>query len=91
MEIRDWVINELFPGWKNILFRRPVIEQMALERLSICKDCEYRTGRTCDKKKGVYDAKGNFRHGCGCFVDVKARSPLSACPFGKWGIRGDLR
>lgn len=40
------------------------------DRLNICKDCEHLNVGTCFK--------------CGCYVELRALSPVSKCPAKKW-------
>ena len=39
-------------------------------RLSVCKECESLTDGTC--------------FACGCYVELRALSPMSHCPHKKW-------
>ena len=50
----------------------PILPQeVAQERLAICKSCEFYVGERCSK--------------CGCQMRVKTTLATSACPIGKWG------
>ncbi|MBO4987366.1 MAG: hypothetical protein J6C63_00795 [Lachnospiraceae bacterium] len=40
------------------------------ERLSICKQCDYLEAGTC--------------LACGCYVELRAATKISACPYKKW-------
>lgn len=40
------------------------------KRLSICKDCDLLNAGTCNA--------------CGCYVELRALSIVSACPYKKW-------
>ena len=40
------------------------------ERLSVCKACDKLESGTC--------------LGCGCYVELRAMSPVSRCPYKKW-------
>ena len=70
MDIRDWIEKEVFPGFKNAIFKKPAIEALFVKRMEICRPCEYRQGPRCSK--------------CGCFLMAKCRSPYSKCPIKKW-------
>lgn len=39
-------------------------------RLSVCKNCEKLNAGTCSA--------------CGCYVELRALSPMSKCPYKKW-------
>jgi len=45
--------------------------EVAEQRLSICKTCEFFVGSRCSK--------------CGCQMRVKTTLATSSCPVGKWG------
>ena len=68
---------EIVDGWKNIIFPDDKVEEMAYQRLEICKGCD----------KNSTPDKVNFKSyckGCGCVLTAKARSPQSKCPLDKW-------
>jgi hypothetical protein len=50
-----------------------VTEKTKLERLEICKGCEFFIGLTSQCTK------------CGCFMTAKAALPNAECPLHKWG------
>jgi len=50
-----------------------VSEEVAAERLEICKSCEY------------YDPEQLRCKHCGCFLENKVRWALDSCPIDKWG------
>lgn len=66
--------EEIFQGFKNLIFPNQEIEKLAEDRLKICMNCPVRSDNKCDKAKG----------GCGCYLAAKARSPKSKCPLNKW-------
>ena len=47
-------------------------EEVAAERLEICKGCEFfrQKTQTCQK--------------CGCFMKLKVKLKAAVCPIGKW-------
>lgn len=47
-------------------------EELAAERLTICRSCEFfrKGNQTCMK--------------CGCFMKLKTTLSQAACPVGKW-------
>jgi hypothetical protein len=49
-----------------------VSEEVALERMSICKTCEY------------YDPEQNRCKHCGCLLEYKVKWALDGCPIEKW-------
>lgn len=66
--------EEIFQGFKNLVFKNGEVEPIALARLEICHECSIRTATWCDSEKG----------GCGCYLEAKTRSLESKCPKGKW-------
>lgn len=66
--------NEIFQGFKNLIFKDEDIEPLAEERLKICHVCPIRDDTRCSKANG----------GCGCYLEAKVRSPKSKCPKDKW-------
>ena len=66
--------QEIFEGFKYSIFKDEKIEIDAEKRLKICFECPTRTDKRCDTRKG----------GCGCRIEIKARSPKSQCPQNKW-------
>lgn len=88
-------LGQIWEGWKNLVFKDPEIEAIALPRLDICADCPIRTNGTCDKNKeleAVRDfvldnekrIKGQLYKGCNCNLEAKARCKHCKCPIGKW-------
>lgn len=67
-------LNEIFSGFKNMIFPNEQINSVSEERLKRCFECPIRTEQWCDKKKG----------GCGCYLQAKTKSPNSSCPIEKW-------
>lgn len=47
-----------------------VCEEIYENRLAICKLCEKLNAGTCGA--------------CGCYVELRALSPMSCCPYKKW-------
>jgi hypothetical protein len=84
--IRIWKNKgQILEGITNSIFKKEDVEQIAKERMSICRQCDLFTekdagcvvaGTTpcCDQTKG----------GCGCSLAFKTRSLSSDCPLGKW-------
>lgn len=62
--------NEIFQGFKNLIFPKQEIEVLAEARLRICFNCPDRLENKCGK--------------CGCFLAAKTRSPQSKCPLNRW-------
>jgi radical SAM superfamily enzyme len=63
-------VQEIYQGFKNLLFKDEEIEKLADARLNICFECPNRKEYTC----GL----------CGCFLKAKVRSIQSTCPIDKW-------
>ena len=84
--IRIWKTKgQILEGVTNSIFKKEDVEEIAAERLSICRRCDLYTQNVagcmvagtepcCDQTKG----------GCGCSLGFKTRSLSSDCPMGKW-------
>ena len=57
---------------KFIIFGKQTTINEYINRLSICKDCEYFNDKKWSCKK------------CGCFLDKKAKMNTEKCPDDKW-------
>ena len=66
------ILEEIFVGWKNLVFEDADVEAEARKRIEICVDCNHfnKVRKSCEK--------------CGCYMPAKTRSPRSGCPIGKW-------
>jgi hypothetical protein len=76
--------EQILEGLKNALITKQHIEEIAKERLEICKNCPIKGKNTfgvdvCDSSKSE-DGKS----GCGCLLRLKTRALSSSCPLGKW-------
>lgn len=87
--------KEIVSGWKNLVFKDPVIEKLANERAFICAGCPLNINSVCDSSiegeviedftyGDVLRKKGDIHKGCNCPLDAKTRSESSKCPLGKW-------
>jgi len=54
--------------------RYGVSDEVANERLDICKTCKY------------HDAKNEVCKECGCYLPQKTYDPFDSCPIQKWGV-----
>ena len=68
------ILEEIFIGWKNLIFENEAIEVVAKERMRICVE-------ECDQLNEYNACKQ-----CGCYMPAKTRSPQSFCPLNKWSI-----
>lgn len=66
-------INQIAEGWKNLIFKNPVSEEMGKKRLAICVDCKPHF-KEVTLRCGV----------CNCFVPAAVRSSQKRCLKGKW-------
>ena len=66
--------QEIYQGFKNLIFKDEKIEVEAEKKLKICFECPFRGERfgipKCNK--------------CGCVISAKARSSNSKCPDKRW-------
>ena len=66
------LLDEIINGWKHYIFKNPLVETQAKERITICVNCEhFKPTKVCNI--------------CNCFMPAKVRSVNSTCPKGKWG------
>jgi len=63
-------LQEILSGWKNVIWEKPEIEKLAMDRAVICSSCDKNINNTCNV--------------CGCPLIAKTRSEYSKCPEGKW-------
>lgn len=63
-------VNEIFNGWKNVVFKNPQVEKIAKARAEICASCKFNIRSRCSK--------------CGCPLIAKTRSMQSHCPLKLW-------
>ncbi len=63
-------LQEILSGWKNVIWSRPEIEKIAMDRAVVCSNCFYNVNNTCSE--------------CGCPLIAKTRSEYSKCPMQKW-------
>ena len=88
-------IKEILTGVYNYTTGNPETKQMALERASICAECPLNVNNKCSTqvvgtavKTFVYNEElrheGRLYKGCGCNLSLKAESPESKCPIGKF-------
>lgn len=65
-------LNEIYTGWKNLIFENETIEIIAKERIRICVE-------ECTELSEINTCKQ-----CGCYIPAKCRSQQSRCPLNKW-------
>lgn len=74
----EYVFSTIIPAWKNVVFHDPKIEQLALERGIVCRDCEFLNHFVAHKKLGKKCSV------CGCPIMSKIRAVENGCPKGRW-------
>jgi hypothetical protein len=84
--IKVWKAKgQIVEGITNSIFKREDIEEIAEQRMYICKGCSLydeegtgcfvpKTQPCCNQDKG----------GCGCSLSLKTRALSSECPMGYW-------
>ena len=84
--IRIWKAKgQILEGVTNSIFKREDVEQIAQERMNICKSCNLYT--SSDKGcmvAGTQPCCNQDLGGCGCSLGFKTRSLSSDCPKGYW-------
>lgn len=77
--------DQILEGVKNNIFKREDVEQIAKERMDICRFCDLFT--ESDKGcmvAGTSPCCNQNLGGCGCSLKLKTRSLSSNCPKGHW-------
>jgi hypothetical protein len=84
--IKIWKTKgQILEGLTNSIFKKEDVEEIAQERMNVCRSCSLYDGKgtgcmvggtapCCNKDKG----------GCGCSLSLKTRALSSDCPLGKW-------
>lgn len=77
--------NQILEGITNSIFKKEDVEQIADQRMSICRKCELydKKGSGCIVP-GTQPCCNQDKGGCGCSLSLKTRSLSSACPLNKW-------
>lgn len=63
-------LKEILNGWTNVIWEKPEVEKMAMDRAIVCSTCDKNVNNICNS--------------CGCPLIAKTRSEYSTCPEGKW-------
>jgi len=86
--IRIWKKrNQIFEGVRNSVFKREDVEEIAEERMAICKNCPSKLyDETSDGcvVKGTQPCCNKLKGGCGCSLKWKTRALSDDCPKGYW-------
>lgn len=80
--IRIWKSKEqILEGITNSVFKKEHVEEIAAERMKICKECGLydETGSGC-MVPGTGPCCNIIKGGCGCTLNLKTRSLSSNCP-----------
>ena len=77
--------GQIIEGITNSIFKKEDVEEIAQQRMQICKDCTLYDvqGEGC-MVKGTQPCCDERKGGCGCSLEFKTRSLSSDCPLGKW-------
>lgn len=71
-------------GWKNYIFKSPLIEELAKTRAKICAECPHLNTEYQFKKilpdKSIEKIEGTACGLCGCPSSAKLRQVLERCP-----------
>ena len=77
--------GQIMEGIKNSIFKKEDVEEIAMQRMTICKNCslyDYK-GEGC-MAPGTQPCCNINLGGCGCSLGLKTRSLSSDCPKGNW-------
>lgn len=84
--IRIWKSkDQIIEGITNSIFKKEDVEEIAKERMSICRFCDLytETDMGC-MVPGTEPCCNQEMGGCGCSLGFKTRSLSSECPMGHW-------
>lgn len=74
--------SQIYEGWKNNLFpskdMKPLIEQVAKERMDICEKCPMHSKNFRTKRVDEHCRD------CGCTLSAKTRCLSCECPQNRW-------
>ncbi len=62
--------KEIINGWSNVIWEKPEVEKIAMDRAVICGNCPENINNVCNI--------------CKCPLISKTRSEYSRCPNGLW-------
>ena len=84
--IRIWKNkNQIIEGITNSVFQREDVEEIAEQRMSICRKCKlYDDKGVGCMVAGTHPCCNQDMGGCGCSLKFKTRSLSSACPKDMW-------
>ena len=78
-------LGQIYEGWKNHLLpeerKKAYIEDISLERLAICNECDEHSANKKDYKSMRPDAHCT---NCGCTLSAKTKCLTCECPLKKW-------
>lgn len=76
-------LKGILQGVTNSIFVKDVIEEMAQERLAVCRACPFNSEVARAEGKTIM-RKDEHCLDCGCNLHLKSRAPSSECPQKKW-------
>lgn len=77
--------GQILEGLKNSIFKKEDVEEIAQQRMQICKKCAlYDVQGTGCMVPGTQPCCNEKLGGCGCSLGMKTRSLSSDCPKGYW-------
>lgn len=74
--------EDIIEGFKNNVFKKEHVEEIAAERLSICKGCEFYDPKG-ESKNVIVKGTESCGH-CGCATQLKIRCLSCKCPIDLW-------
>lgn len=77
-------IKPIIEGWKNTVFKKPDVEEVATARMEICNKCVKQSVNA--KAISGYSSVRPDIHcvECGCPLMSKTRALSASCPLNKW-------
>jgi hypothetical protein len=77
--------GQIVEGITNSIFKREDVEEIAEQRMSVCRKCSlYDEEGTGCMVGGTQPCCNQDLGGCGCSLKLKTRSLSSSCPKGHW-------
>lgn len=75
--------GQIIEGITNSIFKKDDVEEVAFQRMVICRQCSLYGDSGC-MVKGTQPCCNQDLGGCGCSLEFKTRSLSSSCPLNKW-------
>jgi len=83
----DKRLSAILSGFKNYIFPNKEIEEIAIQRASICALCPFAVETKMKQllpDDTIKEIDGLKCSDCGCILSAKVRQAFESCPQNKW-------